>query len=120
MAIRKRSEVVLALEAALNYVAATLGTPPQLIHSDNAKEYLSAAVKAIMSQYRTQLRTTIPHNPEENGIAERLNRTLMNGVRCILETVKIGHEYWPYAIQEITFKHSLLAHSTTNLSPYTS
>lgn len=63
-------------------------------------------------------RTTVPHNPEENGIAERVNRTLMNGTRCILATETTNQSYWPYAIREMAFKQALLIHESTGMCPY--
>lgn len=72
MTMRKKEEVVMDLEAYLQYKHNTIGKPPRLIHSDNAKEYLSAAVAAILQNAGTHLRTTVPHTTEENGIAQKI------------------------------------------------
>lgn len=73
---------------------------------------------AVTHNPGTQLRTTIPKNLEENGIAEAINRTLMDGVRGILNTAKMGHEFWPYATQDIDFKKSVVVQATNHDSPY--
>lgn len=44
-----------------------------------------------------ELKTTMPHNPEEKGVAERLNRTFLDGIRSVLFTVKMDDMFFPYA-----------------------
>lgn len=116
--VQRKSAVLDAITHAIKYTADATGRPPRIIHSDNAKEYLSQAVQAAASAAGVRTQSTIPYNPEENGVAERINRTIMNGVRCVLQTAKIDKAYWPFAICDIAFKHSLLTHSTTGISPY--
>lgn len=67
----------------------------------------------------TRTTTTLPHNTQENGIAERSNRTLINGIRCILATAKLPVEYWPNSTMYVTFKHTLMLHHCTGLIPFT-
>ncbi len=35
---------------------------------------------------------TIPHTPEQNGVSERLNRTLIESVRSMLADSKLPHQ----------------------------
>lgn len=89
MPLRRKSEVYHAIVAALSYVHQPCGEPPALLHSYNAKEILSEAVKESITNSRTAQLGIVPHNPEENRNAERVNRTLMNAVRCVLATSNI-------------------------------
>lgn len=103
MSLQTLSEIVTALESTIQYVHTSTGVPPLLIHSDNSQEYFSTAVASFMAQNGTNICTSIPHNPEENGIAESINSTLLNGVRCVQNTAKLVHAYWTYSIQDIYF-----------------
>lgn len=87
------------------------GRPRAVLHSDNAKEYVSAAVKEATRMLGTDNHATIPYNPEENGIAERLNRTLMNAVRCVLTEAHLSDSHWPYAARDVILNRTLLVHS---------
>lgn len=71
------------------------GTAPNIIHSDNAQEYVAESIFAADRQFGTRSTTTILYNPEENGIAERAIRKIVNGVRCSLATSNIDEAYWP-------------------------
>lgn len=64
---------------ALAYAKNTNGQFPVLIHFENGKEYLDSATVEAAKSVGTHMRTKIPYNPEENTIAERINRTIMDG-----------------------------------------
>lgn len=54
------------------------------LHCDNGGEYSSNAWKEFVKQEGIQIQYTVPHTPEQNGVAERLNRTIFNMTRCFL------------------------------------
>lgn len=68
---------------AIQHTTQSFGHPPAVLHSHNAKEYLSAAVLEATWATGTVNHSTIPYNPEENGILKRHNRTIMNAVRYV-------------------------------------
>ncbi|GKD01224.1 retrovirus-related pol polyprotein from transposon TNT 1-94 [Tanacetum coccineum] len=37
---------------------------------------------------------TVKHTPQQNGVAERMNRTLLEKVRCMLSNAGLGKEFW--------------------------
>ena len=41
---------------------------------------------------------TIPHSPQQNGAAERLNLTPIEGVRTMLANLKLPHRFWVEAL----------------------
>ncbi len=45
---------------------------------------------------------TAPYTPEQNGVAERFNRTLMERVRAMLLDAKLGSEHWADAARTDT------------------
>lgn len=60
----------------------------------------------------------IAHNPEENGIAERINSTIMNAVRTALDTACLDWTYWTYVLADVVDKYNQLPHSSTGKSPH--
>lgn len=44
------------------------------------------------------LQRTAPYSPEQNGIAERLNRTLLEKMRCMLIWSKLPASFWDVAV----------------------
>ena len=61
------------------------------IRTDNGKEYTSNEFEHYLRQHGIKHQTTVPYNPQQNGVAERMNRTILNMVRSMLfcKNVKI-------------------------------
>lgn len=41
---------------------------------------------------------TVTYTPKQNGLAERMNRTLLKMVRCILVSTRLAKRYWVEAL----------------------
>ena len=41
---------------------------------------------------------TMPYTPQQNGVAERKNRTLLNVVRCLLSHFGMSKRFWGDAL----------------------
>lgn len=64
----------------------------RLLHTDTAKGYLSHATKDTYHTHDVQHSTTVPYTPQENGIAERFNRTIINAAQAPLHhSGLLGH-----------------------------
>src|SRR6267154_6639914 len=68
------------------------------LHSNHGGEYLLGAVKAILDQKGIEHRLTMPHSPQQNGIAERWNRTLLDKARALLHSAGLTLGFWEYAV----------------------
>lgn len=76
----------------------------KVLRSDNGGEYTSdkftkfCADKGILHEF------TVPYCPQQNGVAERLNRTIMEGARSMLYQAKLPLDFWAEAVaQQFTF-----------------
>lgn len=64
--------------------------------TDRAPEF-AAAAKTIAASRPLAHYQSIPHRPQANGIAERSNRLIVEGTRCLLQQAGLGEEWWPLA-----------------------
>ena len=71
------------------------------IRLDNAKEF--AALKPWATNRGVELEFTEPYTPPQNGMAERLNRILLEITRAILFQMHIPKRYWYYAVKMANF-----------------
>ena len=69
--------------ASLKKFVFSVGTPKKL-RQDNAKEFLSEQFKTYCLDAGILQEKTIPETPQQNGLAERCNRTLLEMARCLL------------------------------------
>ena len=68
------------------------------LHSDRGGEYLSNALRSVLDQKGIEHKLTMPHSPEQNGVAERRNRTLLDKARALIHSAGLSHGFWEYAL----------------------
>ena len=66
----------------------------KVLRSDNGGEYRNEEMKRFCKNKMIKQEFTVPHNPEQNGMAERMNRTLIEMTRCMLKDARLGKVYW--------------------------
>lgn len=116
--IRSRDKTAQIIDRFLNNFATRWGRAPKWLITDTAGEYTSKVVLEILGDMDIEHVPTVAYNPKENGIAERINLTLMNEVRAALETAKLSCHYWTFALAEVVDKYNQLPHSATGKSPH--
>ena len=62
--------------------------------TDNGKEYTSNYFEYYLCQHGIAHQTTIPYNPQQNGVVERMNRTIMNMVRSMMFFKNVKLMFW--------------------------
>jgi hypothetical protein len=71
--------------------------PIKTIQFDNGTEYVNKEFKDYMTSKGTVYRVTAPYTPQQNGIAERLNRTLMEKARAMIYEAGKPKNLWQEA-----------------------
>lgn len=74
------------------------GRKLKTLRSDNGGEYTSKQFKAYLKSEGVRHEYTIPKTPEQNGVAERLNRTLIESSRSMLLDAKLPQKFWAEAV----------------------
>jgi hypothetical protein len=69
------------------------------VRSDNAREYVSDSLLNFYSSKGIQPQNSIPYTPEQNGKAERLNRTLLTKATSMLQQSGLPLNHWSDAVQ---------------------
>src|SRR5262249_3165076 len=73
------------------------------LRSDGGGEYISNNFQYWLSCKGITHSTTPPHTPQLNGVAERLNCTLMDKARCLLNSTSMDKSFWAEAINTANF-----------------
>lgn len=77
-----------------NMTGQTIGT----LRSDNGGEYTSTAFEQYLSSRGIQHQVTVRHTPQQNGCAERYNRTVCEGARALIIQSDLPKTFWAEAI----------------------
>lgn len=74
-----------------------------VLRSDRGGEYLSNQMKQYCKNKGVILETNAGYNPESNGVAERINRTLMEKARSMLVDSGLEKNLWGEAVIASTY-----------------
>ena len=80
----------------------------KVLRSDNGGEYKSTKFAKFCADRGIIQKFTRPYTPELNGVAERMNRTLVESARCMLEYAGLYHKYWEEAVVTAQFLYNCL------------
>jgi hypothetical protein len=100
----KTQEAVLdTLKAYKAYVKAQTGKDLKKIRADNGKEYANQAMQKYCQSIGIAFEFTAPYSPQQNGVAERLNRTIAELVRAVLIQGQLPKSLWAEAVTYICY-----------------
>ncbi|RVW72367.1 Retrovirus-related Pol polyprotein from transposon RE2 [Vitis vinifera] len=70
----------------------------RVLRSDNAREYFSAQFTSFMSHHGILHQSSCAHTPQQNGVAERKNRHLVETARTLLLHSHVPFRFWGDAV----------------------
>ncbi|CAI7825837.1 unnamed protein product [Closterium sp. NIES-54] len=87
------------------------GKRVKAIRSDRGGEFLGAEFRSWLKRHGIKQQLTTAYTPQSNSVAERANRTIIEGGRTILVDSGLPLRFWPLAIRHATvIKNRVLTH----------
>jgi transposase InsO family protein len=68
-----------------------------LLRTDNGGEFCSHVFDDYCRKEGIVRHHTIPYTPQQNGVAERMNRTIISKARCMLSNARMNKSFWAEA-----------------------
>lgn len=116
--MREKSE---ALEKAKEFVEMAktqFGRKPKILRSDRGGEYIGKKFKAFLKQNGIVGQLTAPYTPQQNGVAERKNRYLVEMARCMLIDGNLSNRFWGEAVMTANYMQNRLPSRSISGTPY--
>lgn len=89
----------------------------KILRTDNSGEYLSASFKSYLMQNGISHKLTIAYTPQNNGVAERLNLTLMELVRYMIYHANVHTKFWAESLSTAVYVRNCV--TSRGLPPHT-
>src|SRR5947207_4662655 len=67
------------------------------LRTDNGMEFCSNQFNSYCKSEGIVRHYTIPYTPQQNGVAERMNRTIISKARCMLSNAGLDRQFWAEA-----------------------
>ncbi|GAQ93484.1 hypothetical protein KFL_015700010 [Klebsormidium nitens] len=115
--LKTKDQAKQALEAYVSCVETQLGRKVKKIQSDRGGEYWNSEVTEFCARKGIIHQKTNPYSSPENGVAERLNRTLLDKVRAMLSESGLDLKWWGEAVLTASYVRNRTATKTHGKTP---
>ena len=117
--LKNKNEAGDFTKAVISLVERQTGHKLTILRSDNGGEYINESLGTWLTERGIQHHATIPYTPQQNGKAERLNRTLQEMVRAMLADSDAPAELWGEALHCANRLRNMTLRPSKDFVPFT-
>nr|GEZ98132.1 Gag-Pol polyprotein [Tanacetum cinerariifolium] len=96
--LRSKDETPEVLIDFLGLVQRGLHTQVRIVQTDKGTEFLNKTLHEYFASERIKHQTSVTRTPEQSGVVERQNRTLVEAARTMISAAKVTLFFWAEAI----------------------
>ncbi|GJU44423.1 retrovirus-related pol polyprotein from transposon TNT 1-94 [Tanacetum coccineum] len=96
--LRSKDETPEVLKDFLTMIQRNLQAQVISVRTDRGTEFLNKTLHAYFKEEGIKHQTSTPRTPEQNGVVERRNRTLVEAARMMLSASKLPLSFWVEAV----------------------
>eukprot|EP00253_Pinus_taeda_P020671 PITA_20671 len=96
--LKKKSNVFTVFKQFRALVENNTGRTIKCLRTDNGGEFTSKEFDSYCKDAGIERHKTTVNTPQQNGVAERMNRTLLERARCMLSNAGLPKELWTKAV----------------------
>ena len=101
--MRLKSETANELINFIKLIEVQLRTPVRKIRSDNGTEFVNHTLDSFLQSKGIEHNLSAPYSPQQNGVVERRNRTLVEAARAMLNFAHLSLYFWAEAVLTACF-----------------
>ena len=98
MLIKAKSDTFEAFKAFKAYAEDHHSAQIKTLRDDKGGEYMSNAFREFITKSRIERHHTVRNRPQQNGVAERANRTISEGITAMLAESGLPALFWGEAL----------------------
>jgi hypothetical protein len=96
--LQEKSQTQETLKGFLRRAQNEFGLRIKKIRSDNGTEFKNSQIEGFLEEEGIKYEFSSPYTPQQNGVVERKNRTLLDMARTMLDEYKTSKWFWAEAI----------------------
>lgn len=116
--LKNKFEVFSKFKEYVELCITMFGRKPRVLRSDRGGEYMSNEYINYLDQQGIQYQRTVAYTPQQNGVAERKNRTLVEMARCMLIDAKLEKYFWGEAVMMAKYVQNRLPGKEIDKTPF--
>lgn len=115
--MRSKAETPNVVRRYIEKVKNLTGKKPKIFRSDRGTEYLNNELQSYLADEGIKFECTTGYSPQQNGTAERQNRTLIEATRTVLGDSGLPKRFWAEAIKYVAFSNNRLMNKKLKKTP---
>ncbi|KAI3794690.1 hypothetical protein L1987_37323 [Smallanthus sonchifolius] len=117
--LSKKDETPEILKTYLLQIENLFNLSVKTIRSDHGTEFKNATLDSFCESKGISRQFSVPRTPQQNGVAERTNRTLIEAARTLIVDSKLSLTFWAEAVNTACFvQNRVLITKSCNKTPY--
>ncbi|KAI4303367.1 hypothetical protein MLD38_039008 [Melastoma candidum] len=96
--LKNKSDVFDTFKQWKTQVEKQTGKPVKRLRTDNGLEFCGSDFNEFCLKEGIIRHRTVVGTPQQNGVAERMNRTLLEKARCMISNAGLGKDFWAEAV----------------------
>ena len=96
--IKEKNQVLPCFKEYVSMVKRQTEKKVKVLRSDNGTEYVNKDFDLFLKRTGIERQLIVPYTPEQNGVPERKNRTLMESARSLMHFANSTQEFWAEAV----------------------
>jgi len=117
--LEHKSDTFQAFTSFKTSVEQLIGQPIKIFRSDGGGEFVSHEMRDFLSRNGIRHELTTPYTPQQNGVAERFNRTLQETIRALMLSTGIPQNLWAEIAATATYlRNRLPSQANQGSTPY--
>lgn len=116
--LKHKWEAAESIKAYVQWVENNFGRKPRIIRSDGGGEFNNTELRKFYQAEGIQPQFSTPYSPQQNGVAERKNRSLSEVASCMLIDAGLENRFWGEAIRTATYLQNRLPSRSLMKAPY--
>lgn len=101
--MKEKSEVGMIFANFHKMVQTQFQTSIQILRTDNGREYYHSILGSYLQKHGIIHQSSCVNTPQQNGIAERKNRHLLEVTRSLMLAANVPSQYWGDAVLSATY-----------------
>ena len=118
--LRKKSEALEKFKEFKVAVEKETGMSIKALRADRGGEYMSEEFKQYLKECGIRSESTTAYSPQQNGVSERLNRTLVEAARSMISHAGLSKAYWAETVATATYLRNRMVSAAikSGITPY--
>jgi len=92
--IASKSDDIVVLRISFTQIQNLFATKVKIFRTDNGSEFFSHAFQTLVSSLGILHQSTCVYTPQQNGVAERMHRTILNMARALRFQASVPLKFW--------------------------